>query len=219
MTGALYSRESRLHCLFITGESWLPVYLAQESVFADQFWLTPRCIHHQWVSTQRWQIYRGVTTPGGELRESWLPSNKYTGESIKNMNNSTNIRRKPKYCLGMSYWTRKSCLEKMTTKNLVTPSLYNDCFTDLCRALIITPAFFLMYKKLYTVFCYVIILYCLWVLYCTYTTDLTDLPKPQRYGRTNSNISRPRIFPWCVHMCTCSWKNENTVLNRTLPVT
>jgi hypothetical protein len=45
-------------------------------------------------------------------RESWLPGagGEYTGESIMNMNNSSNIRKNSKSFLRVSKGNRRSCL-------------------------------------------------------------------------------------------------------------
>jgi hypothetical protein len=37
-------------------------------------------------------IHRGVTTIGEYIEESQLPDSEYTGESIKNTNNTTKVR-------------------------------------------------------------------------------------------------------------------------------
>ncbi len=57
----------------------------------------------------------GVFTTG----ESQLPGDEYTGESITNSNNSSNIRKISKTFLGVSNGTRRRCLMK---KNRVKKS-------------------------------------------------------------------------------------------------
>jgi hypothetical protein len=63
--------------------------------------------------------------PGdGCTEESRLPSREYTGESITNLNNSSNIRKNSKSFLGVSKGIRGRCLiTKRGSENLVTLSL------------------------------------------------------------------------------------------------
>jgi hypothetical protein len=105
-------------------------YFALEGSFVNQFRSTPRCIHYRGVSTPRWWIHQGVTTPWWWIhRESWLPSSKYTEESITKSNNSSNIRKNSKSFLGVSNWTRRRCLMNKTRvkKSRDTVPLISHC--------------------------------------------------------------------------------------------
>ncbi len=72
---------------------------------------------HQFRSTQLpGDEYTGESRlPGDEYTgESRLPGSEYTGKSIKNSNNSSNIRKNSKSFLGVSNGTRRRCLMKKT---------------------------------------------------------------------------------------------------------
>ncbi len=63
ITAILHCRESRLHCVFITGESWCLDYSTPSSIFAQHFLVLSPGSHDLVMNTaaSRWQIQ---ITPG-----------------------------------------------------------------------------------------------------------------------------------------------------------
>jgi hypothetical protein len=124
MPGVWYSRESRLHSIFIKGEFWLPrVGIWHRQVFLQTSWVGYSVysslgslelswllfVFFPWGSRLPGWIHQGVTWIHGveHTRVSRIPDGEYTGDSITNTNNSTNIRQSSKSFWAMSKGTRK----------------------------------------------------------------------------------------------------------------
>jgi hypothetical protein len=130
LLGGKYTAESRLPCEEYPGSRllsvvWTSIRTGLQQIFSwiiDQGIKTPQCIKRRKVLTP-WSILHQkvlLLTNLGRLPsvfttpESQLPGDEYTGESITNSNNSSNIQKNLKSFLGVYNGTRRRCLMKKT---------------------------------------------------------------------------------------------------------